>query len=125
MQMEEQTPADKLLITAYGDGGFRVLDERCKGSILVLPEEVVAWPVESLAQLSVESLSALEALKDQLDVLLIGAGAGHGVGSPAIAEALSEWGIAVDYMATGAACRTFNVLQAEGRQVAAALIAVE
>jgi len=58
-------------------------------------------------------------------VLLVGTGAGHGVGAPTIAETLSEWGIAVDYMATGAACRTFNVLQAEGRQVAAALIAVD
>lgn len=125
MQMEEQTPADKLLITAYGDGGFRVLDERYKGSILVLPEEILAWSIDSLAQLDLASFAALEPLKGQLDVLLVGTGAGHGVGAPAIAETLSEWGIAVDYMATGAACRTFNVLQAEGRQVAAALIAVD
>jgi len=125
MQMEEQTPADKLLITAYGDGGFRVLDERYKGSILVLPEEILAWSIDSLAQLDSASFAVLEPLKGQLDVLLVGTGAGHGVGAPTIAETLSEWGIAVDYMATGAACRTFNVLQAEGRQVAAALIAVD
>ena len=59
-----------------------------------------------------------------VDLLLLGCGAAMRPVAPALRAALRKAGIAVEPMDTGAACRTFNVLLAEGRRVAAALVAV-
>ena len=122
MDLEEQTPQDRLQVTAYGDGGFRVLDERFDGSILITPDGVAAWPVTTMDDLD---LDGFRGLAGQVDVLIIGTGARHEFVPPSKTQALQELGISVDFMGTGPACRTFNILQAEGRHVAAALIAVE
>ena len=58
-------------------------------------------------------------------ILLIGCGQGAAMISPALRQALRAAGAVIDAMDTGAACRTYNVLLAEERRVAAALIAVE
>jgi uncharacterized protein len=112
------------VIDAYGGGGFRVDGESFRGSLIVLPERVVAWNVGEIAAISLESLQPVIDLAGEVEILLIGTGARFSLVSQVLRHALKERGVAADAMDTGAACRTYNILRAEGRRVAAALIAV-
>ena len=121
----EQASAEKPFVTAYGDGGFRVLGERIEGSILITPEEAHPWSVTTADDLATLDMAPFLALEGRVDVLLIGTGDTHAAPAKELTEALMDIAISVDFMSTGSACRTFNVLQSDGRQVACALIAVE
>jgi uncharacterized protein len=111
-------PAGRKLITAYGDGGFKIAGEAFTGSVLVFPEQVLAWD----AALTAESLAPVAAAK--VEILLIGCGSSMAFIAPELRATLRQSGVVIDAMDTGAAARTFNVLLAEGRKVAAALVAV-
>ena len=120
-----RSPEGSQLISAYGDGGFRIAGARYRGSLLVLPSQVLAWPVRAMAELDPASLDQVRALADELDLVLLGCGR-HAAPLPeGLKQRLDEAGLVLEPMDTGAACRTFNVLLAEERRVAAALIAVD
>lgn len=119
------SPAARVqVIDAYGSGGFRVSGEAFRGSILVLPSGVVSWPVAEIDALTLESLAPIVEAAPQIEILLLGCGPRAAMVPPALRQALRQAGLVVDAMDTGAACRTFNVLRAEERRVAAALIAL-
>jgi uncharacterized protein len=120
-----RVPGGRQLINAYGDGGFRIAGVAFKGSVLVATERTLAWPVASMAGLTLDSLLPLLEAGAAIEILLIGCGASIGFIPKSLRDALRARHIAVDGMNTGAACRTYNVLLAEDRRVAAALIAVE
>ena len=92
--------------------------------MLVLPSRVVPWPVCRLAELNRDSLADVVAETPRVDILLLGCGPRPSVDPRRIAKDLIDIGITIEAMDTGAACRTFNVLLAEDRRVAAALIVV-
>jgi uncharacterized protein len=113
------------LINAYGDGGFRIAGVAHRGSVLVLPERTLPWPVAVMAELTLAGLEPLLEAGPLTEILLIGCGAAIAFIPKPLREALRARHISVDGMNTGAACRTYNVLLAEDRRVAAALIAVD
>ena len=112
-------------IDAYGNGGFRFADMSHRGSLLALPSGIQAWQAVSAADIDAASLAPVLAEAGAIDILLIGTGDELVPLGPATRQYLADAGISADLMATGAAVRTFNVLLAENRAVAAALIAVE
>lgn len=118
-------PEGRQLIQGYGDGGFRIAGNRIDGSVVVLPGRTVAWPVSRYEDLTPDSLAPIYDAAGSIEVLLIGCGPRMGLPNAQLREALRPHGIVPEFMDTGAACRTFNVLLAEDRAVAAALIAVE
>jgi uncharacterized protein len=110
-------------IEAYGNGGFRFAGMSHRGSILCLPSGIHAW--EPAAPLDAASLAPALAEKDLLRVLILGTGKRQEFPAPDLRRAFVEAGVALEAMDTGAACRTYNVLLAEGRPVGAALVAVD
>jgi uncharacterized protein len=126
MDVTPLIPQGKQIIEAYGDGGFRVSGKRLEGSVIVFPDNTLAWPVSDPAQLTAASLAGVgEAGRSGgVELLLIGTGARMTLIDRTLRQALRADGVVVETMDTGAACRTYNVLMAEGRRVAAALIAV-
>jgi uncharacterized protein len=110
-------------IDAYGNGGFRFAGMSHRGSILCLPSGTYAW--QHAVPVDVPSLAPALAEADRMRVLLLGTGARHELPGAELRRAFAEAGLALESMNTGAACRTYNVLLAEGRQVGAALVAVE
>lgn len=112
-------------IDAYGNGGFRFAGMSHRGSLLCLPTGMHAWGVTQPSELTRESLEPVFAAAAEIDVLLIGLGTDIAMIDPALREALRAERIIVEGTGTGAAVRTYNVLLAEQRAVAAALIAVE
>lgn len=118
-------PQGRQLVQGYGDGRFKISTVDYQGSVLVLPDETLAWNISSPADISIESLSPITDVADDYDILLIGAGPSFGRIPLELRKTLKqEFGLVLEWMDTGAACRTFNVLIGEERRVAAALIAV-
>lgn len=112
-------------VTAYGNGGFRFADMSHKGSILCLPSGIHAWEVASPSELTLAHFSRVLADLKPQSVLLLGTGSGQVFPDAQITRAFAEAQIGLEPMSTGAAARTYNILLAEKRAIAAALIAVE
>lgn len=111
-------------IDAYGNGGFRFAGMSHRGSILALPSGVYGWNADGAA-LSVRDFSGVFAERAEVDHLLLGIGRTMARPPKGVTKAFAERGIALEVMTTGAAVSTYNLLLAERRKVAAALIAVE
>ncbi|MDD9910637.1 MAG: MTH938/NDUFAF3 family protein [Ahrensia sp.] len=111
-------------IDSYGDGGFRFAEMSHRGSILCLPSGIYAWAPQTPADLEPSSFETVLD-EDGIELLLIGTGVDLVPLQPASRERLEARGMRVEMMGTGAAARTFNVLLAEGRAVAAALLAIK
>jgi uncharacterized protein len=124
MDVTPQVPAGRQLIQGYGPGGFRIANARHEGSVLVFPDRTLAWPVTSFDGVTADSLAEIAKAEPKIDLLLIGTGPAMLPLLPAVRTHFRALGIMLDSMDTGAACRTFNVLMAEERRVAAALIAL-
>jgi len=126
MDVTPLIPQGKQIIDGYGEGGFRISGRRIEGSVIVFPDKVAAWIVKEAAALSAGSLEAVSVAgrAGTVELLLIGTGARMTRIDGTLRQALRADGVVVEAMDTGAACRTYNVLMAEGRRVAAALIAI-
>ena len=120
----EATPVprgERLLIGSYGDGGFRVDRQRLQGPILLHADAIVPWNGEMNAEIFVP----LADLEPAIELLIFGTGERFEPLPAELRMALRQAGIAVDAMATPAACRTYNVVTGDGRRAAAALLPVD
>lgn len=109
------------IITRHDLGSLWVGGRRFTHSLLVPSEgEVLAWAPRAVAQLTAEHFDAALALQPEL--VIFGSGTRLRFVSPALHRGLIERRIGVETMDTAAACRTYNVLAAEGRRVLAALL---
>lgn len=111
-------------IEKFGDGGFRFGGMSHRGSLLILPSGMRALPASAVEDVSGNELSELLAEKDSIGFVLIGTGAKMRRLPKPLAEWFNEKAIRHDAMSTSAAVSTYNVLLAEGRRVAAILVAV-
>lgn len=116
----QQVPID-----AYGNGGFRFAGMSHRGSLLCLPSGMHAWPVSTAAAVTADSLAPVFALADAIDVLLVGTGKDIILLEPQLRQVLRDRQILAEAISTGSALRTYNMLLAENRAVAAALLAVD
>ena len=108
-------------VTAYDDGYVDINLQRHMGRVIIMPElPVRAWPVASFASLDATHFEML--LEDQPELVIFGSGARLRFPHPKLTAALAERRIGIETMDLQAACRTYNVLMAEGRKVAAALL---
>lgn len=111
-------------IDSYGNGGFRFADMSHKGSLMCLPSGMWAWNAPAPADLTPQHLARVLDEAASINVLLIGTGTGHVMPPAETRAALAALGIGIEPMSTGSAARTYNIMLAERRKVAAALIAV-
>lgn len=112
-------------IEAYGNGGFRFADMSHRGSLLCLPSGIHGWRPGHADALAMADFEKVLAEADQIEILLVGTGKDIRPLPADLRAALKQVRIAADPMSTGAAVRTYNVLLAEDRAVAAALVAVD
>ena len=112
-------------IDAYGNGGFRFAEMSHRGSILCLPSGIHGWDPTDAAALGEDDFRAVIDQAADIDILLVGTGTEMRLLPAPLRARLREAGIHADPMSTGSAVRTYNVLLAEDRLVAAALIAVD
>lgn len=121
MKFHLDVPGGVNLIRGYGPGQLRVNDQVHASSVILTATTTVApWRPTSVQDLTPDDLAVV--LELGVEVLLLGTGARQHFPEPQVLRFLYERKIGTEVMDTSAACRTFNVLVAEGRPVAAALI---
>ncbi len=106
--------------TGYGDDYVLVNGKRYETSLIVLADQVMPWPVARFDEIAEEHFSGLAGMG--LEVVLLGTGRALRFPHPRLTRALASARTGLEVMDTQAACRTFNILVAEERKVAAALL---
>ncbi|MBT8050977.1 MAG: Xcc1710-like domain-containing protein [Xanthomonadales bacterium] len=121
MDLTLHKPDDTYFVRSFGPEGITVTNTVYPYSLVLSGEKLVSdWPVRSVDALDESHLEPILALEPEIVVL--GTGAEHVFPEPKLLMRFYERGIGLETMTTPAACRTFNVLLSEKRNVVAALI---
>lgn len=121
MKLHATTTQPYQTVTGYEDDWVEINAVRFSHSLIVLPESApVIWPVTAFEALSARDFDALEAFAP--DLVILGTGLRQRFISPGLIQRLLSKRIGVECMDNPAACRTYNILMAEGRKVALALL---
>ncbi|HUQ24960.1 MAG TPA: Mth938-like domain-containing protein [Burkholderiales bacterium] len=120
MKLHQAVAAGTNTFTGYGVDYFTVNGARHDRSAIVLPDRILEWEVAGFESLRAEDFQVFETLG--ADIVLLGTGAKQRFPHPRLTATLARAGIGVEVMDLQAACRTYNILVAEERKVAAALL---
>ncbi len=121
MKLHLSNPSGRNTVTAYGADFVEINGERHLTSLVVLPTRLEPhWPLGPNKELGADAIQFLASCK--AEIVLIGTGGTQRFPKPAYVRPLIEAGIGFEIMSTPAACRTYNILVAEDRLVAAGLI---
>ena len=120
MKLHQAVAAGTNTFTGYGDDYVAVNGARREKSSIVLPDRILDWNVASFDALRAEDFQVFSTL--DVDIVLLGTGLRQRFPHPRLTAALARDGIGVEVMDLQAACRTYNILVAEERKVAAALL---
>ena len=121
MTLQRTINPHQKIFTSYGEGYVSVNSQRYAHSLVVTSEHVLTnWSISDFAALTPEHFDYFLALKPE--VILLGTGIKHHFPHPQLYRNLINAGIAIEFMDTHAACRTYNILVAEDRKVVAAII---
>ena len=121
MKLHADNPGALNTVTAYGPGWVEINQVRHEGAVLVMPDgEVVSWHAPSFEALEPAHFERL--LERSPEMVLLGTGEQQRFPHPRLSASLAAAGVGLDVMNTHAACRTYNILAAEGRRVLAALL---
>lgn len=109
------------IFSGYGEGFVTINQVRYEHNLIVLPDHIIEnWQVENIEQLKTVHFDCLRSF--QPEIVLLGTGATLRFPDPKLMKAMISSGVGLEVMDTQASCRTYNILTAEGRRVAAALI---
>lgn len=109
------------VFTGLGEGYVRLGIVEYRDNLVVTPNKIVTgWAAGGFHALTAEDFVAIAALEPE--VVLLGTGATMRFPHPRLTRALTDLRIGLEVMDTPAACRTFNILAAEGRKVAVAIL---
>ena len=121
MKFEQDNVAGRNTFTGYGEGYVEVNRQRHAASLVVSADRVITdWPAKAIDDLTADHFAAVMALAPE--ILLLGTGSRFAFPPPSLLAPLRQAGIGVEVMDTPAACRTYNILLGEGRNVVAALV---
>jgi len=121
LKLHAQAPSNQNIVTGYGPDYIEVSRVRHQGSLLLAPDLAVqSWGVVTIAQVTAVDFAPVLALEPEL--VLVGTGARQHFLTPQVLRPLIEAGVGFEMMDTGAACRTYNILTAEGRRVVGAFL---
>lgn len=121
MKLHLTHAAGNQLITGYDERWIEINQARHSKSLIVLPDRLITdWEVPDFGSLTAIHFEQLALLKPE--VVLLGTGETQRFIHPRLGCALTDAGVGIECMSTAAACRTYNFLMAEGRNVIAALI---
>ncbi|HUP95812.1 MAG TPA: Mth938-like domain-containing protein [Burkholderiales bacterium] len=121
MKLHLTKAADQNIFTGYGEGYVAINNQRFEHNVLVMPgRDITRWDPAGFDALAIADFSALLAL--QPEIVILGTGDTLRFPKPELTRPLAAAHVGFEAMDTKAACRTYNVLVAEGRQVVAAIL---
>lgn len=120
MKLHLAHTAGQNMFTGYGTGYVVVNAARHENHLLVAPDQVISWNISGFDALDAGHVAQFIAL--QPEIVILGTGATLRFPHPEFSRQLAAAGIGFEVMDSKAACRTYNVLMAEGRRVLAAIL---
>jgi uncharacterized protein len=124
VKLHASAPSALNAFTAYGEGYVMVNGQRFEtgnaGGLIVLPDRILPWNAPGFGALQEADFELFAQMN--LEILLLGTGPKQRFPHPRLTRALTAKRIGVEAMDLQAACRTYNILMAEERRVAAALL---
>ncbi|NJM30160.1 MAG: hypothetical protein HC855_08700 [Rhizobiales bacterium] len=111
-------------IDGYRGGGFAFAGMQHMGALLALPTGMTAWEVKQERELTPSDFKSILAARESVDFVLLGTGAIVRRPPASVRRAFAQARLPLDVMDTGAAVRTYNIVLAERRRVAAAFLPV-
>ena len=120
MKLHVSGPGNRNAITGYGEDYVLVNGQRHESSVIVLPGQILPWDVSAFTKITAQDFEKLKTL--DAEILLLGTGPKQRFPHPRLTAPLAAAGIGLEVMDLKAACRTYNILVAEERKVAAALL---
>jgi len=124
VKLHAPAPSALNAFSGYGEGYVTINGRRhdagASGSLIVTPEQVLPWDAAAFDALEEAHFGVF--LEMGLEVLLLGTGPRQRFPHPRLTRALAARRVGIEVMDLQAACRTYNILVAEGRRVAAALL---
>ena len=120
MKLQASVPSAYNTFTGYGEGYVMVNGQRHESGLIVLPERLLPWSAAGFDALAESDFQVF--LEMDLEILLLGTGPKQRFPHPRLTQALARKCVGVEVMDLHAACRTYNILMAEERHVAAALL---
>ncbi len=121
MLLSEDKNYSLFYIQSYSDDGIQVNDNTYQSSLIITPERIIGhWPPRSVTELTPQYWQAVLALTPS--IILLGTGKQQVFPESPVLKCIYAAGLGLEVMSTSAACRTFNVLNSEGRNVVAALL---
>ena len=121
MKLHREAASALNTFTGYGSGYVMVNNQRIEKSVVVLPDRIISdWTATTFEALAPEHLAPLAELG--CEIILLGTGTQLRFPRPEIMRPLVQSGVGLEVMDVQAACRTYNILLAEERNVAAALL---
>ena len=115
-------PASVQIVRSYGPGRFLIGEREWREPVLVTPAATAPLGIVRAEDITPDTLAFLKTLPTPTELLVLGCGARAVFVPPAQRALLKAAGLGLEVVDTGSACRIYNVLVAEGRRVAAALI---
>lgn len=121
LKLHLSKPVEKNIFSGYGSGYVVVNNKKYENSMITMPDKIIAdWQASTVEKLTEEHFKLL--IPYEPEIILLGTGATLRFPSLLVTKNLLESKIGIEVMDTNAACRTYNILMAEGRNVAAALL---
>ena len=120
MKLHSSLPSGVNTITGYGEGYVAINGERRSSNVVVMPDRIEQWPAAGFDSLTKDDFQFLRQLG--AEIVLLGTGPRQRFPHPRLTAELAKAGIGLEVMDLQAACRTYNILVAEERKVAAALL---
>lgn len=120
MRLNLENPANTLFIRGYTENTIKINDQVFSHSIIVTTQQVTPWDVNHFNALSPKNFQVLAEL--DVEIIILGTGAKQRFPAMALAQTVIVRQKSLEVMNNGAACRTYNILAADGRKVAVAIL---
>ncbi|XP_073155814.1 uncharacterized protein [Henckelia pumila] len=118
----DNIPEDQLRFQEIDDSGFKVNGVKYEGSLICMGNFVMSWTPKKFSDITAESLSIFQTVQPTPDILILGCGRHIQPIDPKLRSFIRSTGMKLEAVDSRNAASTYNILNEEGRIVAAALL---
>ncbi|XP_062206100.1 uncharacterized protein LOC133907973, partial [Phragmites australis] len=118
----DSVPEDQLRFQTYDDTGFKINNIKYEGSLLIVENRIMTWAPKTFAEITAESLSIFKVVHPIAEILILGCGRHIQPVSPELRKFIRSTGMKLEAVDSRNAVSTYNILNEEGRPVAAAVL---
>ncbi|NP_001143587.2 uncharacterized protein LOC100276291 [Zea mays] len=118
----DSVPEDELRFQSYDDTGFKINNIKYEGSLLIVENKIMTWAPKTFSEITAESLSIFKVVHPIPEILILGCGRHIQPVSPELRKFIRSTGMKLEAVDSRNAASTYNILNEEGRPVAAAVL---